>query len=143
MKNIPMNRCSPSTWNSGTCREIRLTLPNTWPKSGSGNTSARGRWESLPLGGKILRIKRRSMRSTLLMNTRVDIKMRIDHERRIGKVSGNAAGDRHDQRGGFCHKDGTDVCGPIKNAVIKRLRSDRKNEPTLAKRNNSRLEDKT
>ena len=50
---------------------------------------------------------------------------------------------RPSQREGFCHEEGTDVCGPIKNAVIKRLRSDRENEPTLAKRNNSRLEDKT
>ena len=69
--------------------------------------------------------------------------MRINHERRIGKAFGSAAGGRHSQRGGFCYEDGTNVCRPIKNAVIKRLRSDRQNAPTFARRNNSRLEGKT
>ena len=45
--------------------------------------------------------------------------MRINHERRIGKASGSAAGGRPNQCGGFCHEDGTDVCGPIYNQAIK------------------------
>ena len=50
---------------------------------------------------------------------------------------------RPSQRGGFCHEEGTDVCGPIKSAVVKQRWSDRQNAPTFARRNNSRLESKT